>query len=225
MIPARGGSKALPGKNIAPLGGKPLIVWTIDAAKASRVISRTLVTTDDSEIAEVARRHGAEVPFMRPSELAADTTPGNAPLFHALHWLEQHDGYRPSLVVLLQPTSPLRTGADIDAAIDLFADPEIDAVVGVTAAEHHPYWIKTVDANGRMRSFIEQQERIATRQELPPAYRINGAIYAARMTTLETAGDWYTPRTAAYIMPFERSIDIDTAWDLTCAGLLLRARD
>ena len=222
IIPARGGSKAIPRKNIVDLGGKPLIAWTIEASKGARSLTRTIVSTDSPEIADVVRQHGAEVPFMRPAELATDLTPGNAPVFHALQWLGEHESYRPDLVVLLQPTSPMRTATDIDAALHLFYDSATDAVVGVTTVDHHPFWMKTVDANGRLHDFVTQENVTLTRQELPPVYRINGAIYASRVDALYAAGGWYTPRTAAYVMPFERSLDIDTPWDFTLAEILMR---
>ena len=147
IIGARGGSKALPKKNIAPLGGKPLIAWTIEAAVRSRTITRTVVPTDDAEIAKAAERYGAEVPFRRPEELAEDATPGPAVVLHVVRWLDQHEGYRPDLVVYLQPTSPLRVPEDIDAAVALLVEREADAVVGVCPVQRHPY----LDENDRWR--------------------------------------------------------------------------
>lgn len=224
IIPARGGSKALPRKNIAPFCGKPLIAWTIRAAQQSSGVSRVVVTTDDREIAEVAARHGADVPFMRPAELASDTAPGNAAVFHALQWLDEHEHYRAGIVVLLQPTSPLRTGVDIDAALHLLEERAADSVVSVTPVDHHPQWMKTIDASGWLRNFLDQPPSAVVRQQLPPVYRLNGAIYAARVDALRRAGDWYTPRTAAYVMPAERSVDIDSPWDFKLAELIRGAQ-
>src|SRR5690349_8046730 len=116
VIPARGGSKSIPRKNLAALAGKPLIVWTIEAASASQCLTRVVVSTDDPEITAVAAAAGAEVPFVRPAELAQDETPAIEPILHAVDWLDQHEGYRPDFVMILQPTSPLRQAEDIDAA-------------------------------------------------------------------------------------------------------------
>ena len=196
-----------------------MIAWTIEAALRSQNVTRTLVTTDDAEIANTARQHGAEVPFSRPPELAQDNTPGIAATLHAVSWLEENEGYLPNIVVNLQPTSPFRTCSDIDAAIGLLFERNADSVVSVTAAGSHPYWMKTIDDNGWMRDLIQQSEPTFLRQQLPSVYSLNGAIYLAHRDVLLSTGGWYTPRTAAYIMPSERSLDIDTPWDLSVARL------
>ena len=224
IIAARGGSKTLPGKNVALLGGKPLIAWTIEAALAAASISRTIVTTDDEDIAQVARDFGAEVPFMRPPELARDETPGTDAVIHAVEWLAAHGAYSPSVVVSLQPTSPHRTGADIDAAMEIMAARNADGVVSVTPAHPHPYWTKRLDDDGWMQDLIPIEPPIVRRQDLPPVYALNGAIYAARREVLLATHRWYTDRTAAYVMPAERSVDIDTATDLLLAAYLLEHR-
>lgn len=219
IIGARGGSKSVPGKNIAELGGQPLIAWTVQAALGSRV-ERTIVTTDDPAIAEAARAAGAEVPFVRPAELARDDTPGTDPILHAVEWLEQHEGYRPDLIVSLQPTSPFRTSADIDAAIALLVERNADSVVSVTPAESHPYWVKRRTVDGWLVPFLPGTPATFRRQDLPEALALNGAIYLVRRSVLLETRGWYTAKTAAYLMPPERAIDVDTAWDLTMARLL-----
>lgn len=219
MIAARGGSKSVPRKNLIDVGGRPLIAWSIAAALGSRV-SRTIVTTDDPEIAEMARRFGAEVPFERPAELAQDDTPGTDPILHAVEWLERHEHYRPDLVVSLQPTSPFRTSADIDAAIALLESRGADSVVAATPADHHPYWMKRVTADGWAEEFLPGTPVPARRQDLPAAYALNGALYLARREVLLARRGWYTDRTVLYIMPPERSIDVDTPWDLRLARLV-----
>jgi CMP-N-acetylneuraminic acid synthetase len=224
VIAARGGSKAVPGKNIADLGGRPLIAWTVAAALASRA-ERTIVTTDDAAIADAARAAGAEVPFVRPAELARDETPGTEPVIHAVEWLERHEGYEPDIVMSLQPTSPFRTATDIDAAISLLVAREADSVVSVMPADGHPYWMKRRDADGWIVPFLPDSPATFRRQELPEALMLNGAIYAARRAVLLASRGWYTGRTAPYVMPIERSLDIDTAWDLRLARLLVSARD
>ncbi len=219
IIGARGGSKSVPGKNVADLGGRPLIAWTVEAARRSRV-ERTIVTTDDAAIAEAARAAGAEVPFVRPSELARDDTPGTEPILHAVEWLERHQGYRPDLIVSLQPTSPFRTSGDIDAAIALLVERNADSVVSVTAAHSHPYWVKRRTTEGWLVPFLDETPGTFRRQDLPEALALNGAIYLARRSVLLETRSWYTVRTAPYVMPPERSVDVDTAWDLSVARLL-----
>jgi CMP-N,N'-diacetyllegionaminic acid synthase len=222
VIPARGGSKHVPGKNIAPVGGKPLIAWSIEAARASSRVDRVIVTTDYRSIAEVSQDYGAEVPFIRPEELARDDTPGIDPILHTLSWCAENQAYYPDCVVVLQPTSPLRTARDIDAAIDLLEDKGADSVVSITPTKDHPWWTKKIDRNGRLSDFIEQTEAVAYRQKLPEAYRLNGAIYLALRNILLETRTWYSEKTYAYIMPEERSLDIDTPWDLYLANLILR---
>lgn len=221
VIGARGGSKTLPGKNVALLGGKPLIAWTIEAALGATSVSRVVVTTDDDAIAKAARDFGADVPFRRPPELALDETPGNEAVIHAVQWLREHQGYVPDIVVSLQPTSPARTAADIDAALAQMAATGADSVVSVTPADPHPYWAKCLDADGWMRDLIPMKPAIVRRQELPPVFSLNGAIYAARLGVLLSTRSWYTDRTSAYVMPAERSFDIDTAMDFKFAQLVM----
>lgn len=222
VIGARGGSKGLPGKNVASLCGKPLLAWSIDAARQSASIARTVVSTDDETIAIVARQHGADVPFLRPAALATDDAPAIAVVRHVVEALAR-DGYHPDAVMLLQPTSPLRTAGDIDRAAALLLERQADAVVSVCPAKPHPYWMKGIDATGWMRDLLPQPEAFTGRQALPEVYALNGAIYLVRSEVLLTGG-WNGPRTAAYVMPLERSIDIDTSLDLAIAEFLLGRR-
>jgi CMP-N,N'-diacetyllegionaminic acid synthase len=222
VIPARGGSKQIPGKNIVSVGGKPLIAWSIEAARASSRVDRVIVTTDYRDIAEVSRDYGAEVPFIRPEMLARDDTPGIEPILHTLSWCGENEAYYPDYVIVLQPTSPLRTAGDIDAAIDLLEDKGAESVVSVTPTRDHPWWAKKIDGNGQLSDFIAQTEVIAYRQRLPEVYRLNGAIYLAQRNILLETKSWYSEKTYAYIMPEERSLDIDMPWDLYLANLILR---
>lgn len=221
LIPARGGSKGIPHKNLAPLLGEPLIVHTIRAALHAPSLERVVVTTDDPAIAEVARAHGAEVPFLRPAALAQDDTPGIEPVVHALLWLEQEQGYRPTHVVLLQPTSPLRTSEDIEQALALAAREDADAVVSVCPARHHPAWTKRLLDDGRLAPFIAGAAMAPRRQDLPPAYALNGAVYVARREVVLARRSFHTERTWGHVMPPERSLDVDTPWDLRLAELVL----
>jgi CMP-N,N'-diacetyllegionaminic acid synthase len=141
-----------------------------------------------------------------------------------VQWLEDHEGYSPELVVCLQPTSPCRTSADIDGAVDVLRSRQADSVISVTVAHPHPYWTKRLDEQGRLTAFVPDSASIVRRQELPPAYSLNGAIYLVRREVLLSTGNWYTDKTFGYVMPAERSIDIDSAWDLRVADLLLRER-
>ncbi len=225
IIPARGGSKGIPHKNIVSVGGKPLIAWTIEAARRSTLLDRVLVTTDSAAIAEIARNAGAEVPFLRPAELAQDDTPGIAPLLHAVAWLTRHDHDMPDAVMLLQPTSPLRTEADIDAALRLLQAHAAEAVVSVAPPRHHPYWMKQLTPEGRLTDFVPHDPAaFALRQDLPPVYVLNGAIYLVQRTVLLQRQTFYTDQTYAYVMPPERSLDVDTPWDLFLIDLILQER-
>ena len=222
VIPARGGSKAIPDKNLADLAGRPLIDWTIQAAKSSRLIDRVIVSTDSEAIADAAKRSGASVPFKRPAELSDDSSSGTLAVIHAVRWLGDTEGYDPDVVICLQPTSPFRTSRDIDQALSLLREKNADAVVSVTAAESHPYWMKKVLADGRLSRWLDVDGSSIVRQELPAVWTLNGAIYAAKRTVLLERGTWYTDSCYAYVMPAERSLDIDTPWHLHVANLILR---
>ena len=221
LITARGGSKGLPGKNIKQRGGKPLIAWTIDAARASRKIDRIIVSTDDEQIADVASHYGAEVPFLRPAELAKDDTPHMDVIEHALHFLRDTEGAMPELMMLLQPTCPMRCADDIDAAVELFENNLCDAVCSVTEMTQHPYLAKTISAQGELHDWFTQPEGYRQRQTYPELFALNGAIY------LQRSADWLSRRQSspagamAYVMPTLRSLDIDTPWDFRMADLLL----
>jgi N-acylneuraminate cytidylyltransferase/CMP-N,N'-diacetyllegionaminic acid synthase len=223
IIPARAGSKGIPGKNLVCVGGKPLIAWTIDAAIRASSIARVVVTTDGEDIATIARDHGAEVPFLRPAYLAEDRTPGIDPILHAIRWFEERENYVPSYVVMLQPTSPLRSSEDIEAAIQIALAREADAVVSVCESHHHPSWMKTIDDDGRLHDFFAPNS-VHRRQDLQPVYVLNGAIYLGRRSVLNAQQTFYTDHTFAYIMPPERSLDIDTAWHMELAEILLVQR-
>lgn len=224
LITARGGSRSVPRKNVAMVGGKPLIVWTIEAALRSGVLDAVVVSTDDARIAAAARRAGADVPFLRPAELARDETPHLPVVEHALRWLEAARGWTPEYAMLLQPTSPLRTSADIRAAVKLADGKKADAVVSVCPARHHPFICVRVDGRSRMTPFDPSVPLDLRRQDFPPAYAMNGAIYLARRRVLLEQKTFYPAKTFAYVMPAERSLDIDEAWELKLAGLMLGAR-
>ena len=221
IIPARGGSKGLPGKNIKELCWKPLIAWSIGVAKACRNIDRIVVSTDDDQIAEVAKKYGIEVPFMRPAELATDTTSTVDVLFNMLDWYKKHENFRPEYILLLQPTSPLRTVADIKGAIQILQGINSRAVVSVCETDHHPWWSNTLPENSNMKDFLRPEILNNRRQNLPVFYRLNGAIYLADKDYLHECNGFFGPNTFAYKMSRNRSVDIDSDLDFKLATLLL----
>jgi CMP-N-acetylneuraminic acid synthetase len=226
LITARGGSKRLPRKNVKLLAGKPLIAWTIETARQSHRLSRVIVSTDDAEIARVAQGWGAEVPFMRPEALGQDESSHISVVTHAIRWLEEHRQGAPDYVMLLAPTSPLRTAEDIEAAIDIARRRAAVAVVSVCVPDRHPYLCKRILADGTLTDFVPLPRELPSlrHQDLPPAYGLNGAIYLNRRESLLRDGTFVPPGTVAYVMPPERSLDIDSSWDFDLAGLILRDR-
>ncbi len=222
VIPARGGSKGLPGKNLRMLAGRPLIAWTIGDALASGCLDRVVVSTDAPDIAAEARRRGAEVPFLRPAELAGDATPTLPVLRHAVAELEAREGYRPGLVVALQPTSPLRGPESIREAVAKMADPRVDSVVSVCPAEHSPYLLRRLEGD-RAVPFLDVDPLRGglRRQDLPPVYRLNGAVYAFRRDNL-LGDEPYGAEVRAVVMENWRSVDIDREEDLVVAEAFLR---
>jgi CMP-N-acetylneuraminic acid synthetase len=222
LVVARGGSKGLPRKNVLPLGGKPLIVHTIDAARAARRLNRTILSSDDAEIIEVARAAGCEAPFVRPAELAGDRSSTVDVALHALDWLERREGWRADVLVMLPATAPLRRGDHIDDAVARLAgDPGLEAVVAVTEADYPPWWMLAIDG-GRLRWLFPEGARADHRQELPAAYRPNGSIYAIRVAALRAQKTFYPAATGPFVMPREASVNIDDAMDFRLAELLLR---
>ncbi len=207
LIPARGASKGIPRKNIRSFCGKPLLQWSIDVALAAPCVDRVVVSTDDPEIADVARVGGAEVPFLRPSELASDSSPGIAPVLHALQQLPEV-----SSVLLLQPTSPLRRVEDVEAIFALYLQAGHDALVSVTPSSKHPAWMFGLSPTQVLQPLMNLPHA-SCRQQLPPAYVLNGALYLASRSFLEREHTFLTSNTVAYVMPPERSVDIDSPLD------------
>lgn len=225
IIPARGGSKGLPGKNIKDLRSKPLIAWSIEQAKSCSDIDRIVVSTDDEEIAKVAKKYSAEVPFIRPSELASDTASTIDVIFHAIDWFKKHEDYRPKYILLLQPTSPLRTVEDIERVIQTLKDKNARAVVSICETDHHPWWSNTLPENGNMKDFLRPEILNKRRQDLLVFYRLNGAMYLADTDYLHECNGFFGPDTFAYKMPKNRSVDIDSDVDFKLAVLLLEEKN
>lgn len=224
LIPARGGSKSIPHKNIVPLAGRPLLAYTCDAALASQRLTRTILSTDDPAIADVGRQCGVEVPFLRPTDLAQDDTPALSVIEHALSTLGEDERYQPKVVVLLQPTSPLRRAEHIDAAVDILLETEADSVVTVTEVPHHfnPVSLMRID-QGTLVPFIDGP-LILRRQDKPQVYARNGpAVLAMRRATIEN-GSLYGQDCRPLLMRAEESLDIDSPFDLLVAEAVLSRR-
>ena len=221
LVTARGGSKGIKGKNIIDLGGEPLITWTLKAAKAAQALSRVVVSTDDPAIAQVALQAGGEVPFMRPAELAEDDSNHLDVLLHALDWLEENQDYCPDAIMLLQPTSPLRRIQDIDGAVDLLIRKNAPAVVGVCEAANHPFLVHSMDSDGVLTPFMERASGYLRRQILPQCYVLNGSIYLIRCGVLREYKTLFPRGVLGWLMPPERSVDVDTPWDLHLARLII----
>ena len=222
LVTARGGSKGLPGKNVRVLGGKPLIVWTLEAARTSRSLTDILISTDDAEIAQVCRNAGFDVPFLRPAELAQDDTPHCAVIDHALAWWTETGNAIPDYLLLLQPTSPLRTADDIDGAIDHALQRNADAVVSICKSSAHPYWMKKLSPTGTIEPFLPDVDIGVRRQDLPDVYVLNGALYLIRAYLWEQYKTFHIAGAHGYVMPRERSIDVDDVYDAEMCDLLLR---
>ncbi|MGM4906784.1 acylneuraminate cytidylyltransferase family protein [Tardiphaga sp. 866_E4_N2_1] len=217
LIPARGGSKGVPHKNIRQLGGKPLIAWTIDAAKASRYVDRIVLSTDDPNIIAHAERHGCEVPFVRPAALATDQAESMDVVRHALKALAIADGY----VVLLQPTSPMRRADDIDGALECCVNSGALSCVSVCEPDKSPYWMLTMGSDRKVHSLFPEDQIPARRQDAPSVVALNGAVYVAPASHLVAGGNFLTKHTVGYPMPKERSFDIDTELDLRIVESIL----
>lgn len=222
LIPARGGSKGIPGKNIASCGGKPLIAHTILAAREAAGIDRVLVSTDDDNIAAVALDWGAEVPFRRPESLSGDEVPMIGVLQHALSWLESAREQVDALV-LLQPTSPLRRAAHIDGALGLFLQHRPTSVVSIVEVPHrfHPMSVLKLE-QGYLSPYLENAAAPARRQEKPPVFARNGPAILVSTPAAIRSGTLYGDRCMAYPMPHRESIDIDDPEDLELANLLMQ---
>lgn len=222
MIPARGGSKGLPRKNILPLCGKPLIAWTISQAAASQRLSRCIVSSDDQEIVEIAQSFGADVPFLRPQEYARDDSPTWEAVIHALMFLEEREE-RYDLIVMLEPTSPLRKPDDIDNAIAQFlAHPECDSLVSVGQVHmEHPGIVKRLE-NGFVQHYFPETDVVYQRQQLEPAYFPYGVIYLATKNFYLRTKTFYGTRTIPYVIERWQNYEVDDHDDLTVCETMMQ---
>jgi len=224
IVPARGGSKGIPGKNIRMLCGKPLIAHTIEAAMACSSIDRVIVSTDDDEIAAVAREYDADIPFMRPRELAQDNSIALDAYIYTIDRLNNEFGGNYQEFAVLLPTAPLRIPEDIDNAVALFHARGADSVLTFAEMSHPPVWAMKINQDGTIHSYFDIETGIKNRQELAIGYMPNGSIYVFKYSLLKDKYTIYSDRTYAYIMPQERSVDIDAEIDLKFAEFLMTSR-
>ncbi len=224
LVTARGGSKGLPGKNLRPLLGRPLIAWTIEAARAVPELRADdiIVSTDAPDIAAAARRAGARVPFIRPALLAADDASSLAVALHALDWCAAHDGVVYDTLLLLQPTSPLRTGAHLRDALACYAASDADALMSVTDAIESPFHMYVRDATGALMPVLPPSQRPHRRQDLPSCWVENGAVYITNVAALRETGRFTGTRCVPFEMSRDASVDIDSLEDFHRAEALIR---
>jgi len=226
LIPARGGSKGVPHKNIRPVAGKPLIAYSIEAALAAReMLYRIVVSTDEEQIASAARQLGAEAPFLRPADLASDKSPMVPVVRHAVQFIEQQDGVHLDWVLLLQPTALFRTAEDIRAAVALAQGGGCDSVISVVQVfSTHPILMKKIEDGHLVPFCIEEKEGTRRQDYQPAAYMRNGAIYLVKRDVVVDKGSMWGDVIHPYVMPEERSVNIDSEMDLRVAEMMLAER-
>jgi CMP-N,N'-diacetyllegionaminic acid synthase len=224
VIPARAGSKRLPGKNIKVLAGKPLLAYTIEAALAAACFKRVIVSTEDQQIATVAKQYGAEVPWLRSEKIATDEADVVDVVLEVLQKVALA-GDNVDAVMLLQPTSPFRSVINIVRAIELFNQVKPESVVSVSSANTHPFWCKTVDVHGVLKSFCLEEKKPTRFQDLPPVYQLNGSIYLSTVKNLQERHSFYSPNTNALIMTDpQECIDIDSSFDWLLAETVMKSQ-
>ena len=232
IIPARGGSKSIPRKNLKLLAGKPLMAWTIEESKKSKYLTRIIVSTDDREIAEVAKKYGAEAPFLRPVEIAQDLSTDVEFLSHALNWLKDNENYEPEIILRLPPTSPLRKAEHIDEGIKaLLADPKADAVRPITESPKHPYKMWVLNDSGKyLKPFLPgsftglEEPHNLPRQPFPKVYIHTGAMDVMRLHTIRDLKSTSGKNLGYFFMPPEDSVNIDSLVDFEMAEFFMQKR-
>jgi CMP-N,N'-diacetyllegionaminic acid synthase len=226
IVPARGGSKGMARKNIRLLRGKPLIAYTATAALTSASLSRVLLSTDDPEIAEIGKGLGLDVPFLRPTELALDSTPMIDVVFHAIYWLQSR-GEEYDAICLLQPTSPLRSAYTIDRCISLLWEQDVESVISVrpVPAEYNPHWVYFETTNGLLQLSTGDSEPIAARQQLPPAYHRDGSVFVAKTQAVLAHRSLYGQTIVGVISPEQEAFDLDVEEQWEALELRLKSAD
>tara|TARA_Y100000310_G_scaffold249098_1_gene255114 strand:+ start:2601 stop:3350 length:750 start_codon:yes stop_codon:yes gene_type:complete len=223
-IPARSGSKGIKDKNIIPLFGKPLIAYSIESARKSKYVDEVIVSTDSEKYAEVSREYGANVPFIRPSELATDLAKEMDTTLHLIKWVEDNLEEKYDYIIRLQCTSPLRTSEDIDKAIELMEEKGADSIISVNECLVTPVWTNTLPEDLSMKDFIKPEYKYKNRQELPIFYQLNGSVFIAKWELIKEKGSWYYDKSYACILPKENSIDIDEEMDLLIASTIMKKK-
>lgn len=223
LIPARGGSKRLPRKNVKLLVDKPLIAWSIEVAKASKYIDRVVVSTDDEEIKQVSEQYGAEVPFLRPEHLSNDHASSFDVIKHAISFLQLNQPNE--LIVLLQPTSPLRLVSELNTALELFITKNAKGIVSISETEHSPMWSNTLPEDGCMSDFIRPEVQGKRSQDLPTFFRLNGSIYIYEtLSLLEQSKIFFNENVYGFQTSLETAVDIDTGLDFSIAETIMKNR-
>lgn len=223
IVPARGGSKGLPGKNTKLLYGKPLIGWTIETALRSSYLDEVMVTTDSPEIAEVAKKCGASIPFLRPPELAQDSSATIDAIVHAIDFYKQH-GRNFDFICLLEPTSPLREQEDIDRPLEILMTGSADAIVGISKTiGTNPAFLVTLDTDGRLQ-YLDKNSRTLRRQDIPDVYFFEGTIYFSKTDILLNKKTFYHANTIGYEVPKWKSLEIDDIWDFVMVEAIMKHR-
>lgn len=225
LVCARGGSKGLPGKNVRPLAGKPLIAWAIEAARSVERVTRVIVSTDSDDITAAARAAGAEVPFKRPADLARDDSAEWMVWRHALEYLKQADGAYPDALLVVPPTAPLRSPDDLNQCLDEFARGDADIVITVSDAHRSPYFnMVQIGQDGAARLVIQPDAEVSRRQDAPPVYDMATVGYVARPEFVMRSDGIFAGRVRRVRVPPERALDIDTELDFRIAQCLLASR-
>lgn len=225
IIPARAGSKRLKNKNILKLDYKPLIAWTIEEALKSKYITETVVSTDSDEIAQVAKEYGAQVPFLRPENLSSDTATSYDAVHHCIEFYKKKLNRSFDYILLLQPTSPLRTVKDIDGAIEFLNSKNADSVISMCECEHSPIWANTLPEDRNINQFDDEKYKDLRSQDLPTYYRYNGAIYLTKISRFYKEKSFnFNSNSFAYIMEQQSSVDIDTELDFMICETILKNR-
>jgi len=222
LIPARGGSKSITRKNMAEVGGRRLLEWSVEAALNCPELDTVCVSSDDEQMTSFARQLGAEAPFLRPVDLASDTADTASAAIHALDWFKANRATTFTHVCLLQPTSPFRLVSDISETVKCALMNDAAVAMTVTESHQNPYLMRQMDAEGRMTPFMQSSVKHPRRQDLPPAYFINGAVYVAESHFLRENETFYPEVPYGHIMPEDRSLQIDTPWDLKLADVIAR---
>jgi CMP-N,N'-diacetyllegionaminic acid synthase len=224
IIPARAGSKGVPDKNIKDINEKPLIAWTLIEAQKSKIIDKIIVSTDSSHYASLCKNFGVDVPFIRPSNISNDKTSSEEVVIHAIKWLETKNNYTSDYILLLQPTSPLRTLSDIDLAINIAYEKNADSVVSVEKVIKHPHYMRRINKDGLLENYTNRRLTNIRRQDLDEVFVLNGAIFLVK-TEVILNGSWYGNECYPIIMPQERSIEIDSQFDFYLSDLIMKDKN